>query len=159
MHTIPRVSVYPVLRLIVSVGVACVAFSLFSEAKASTRWETLEAIHHVENPTNSSKPGKFGELGAYQFRWETWRKYTSRPFTDALDRAKSDEIAVQHYEWIKAGLARNGIEPSVYNIAMAWNAGMTAVINGRVPAVSRNYAERVNNLAEDLHSRMLAINQ
>lgn len=126
---------------------------LFSEVRATTRWETLEAIHCVENPRNRQTPGPCGELGAYQFRADTWRMYTSRPFSEALDRRRSDEVAVRHYDWLKAALERNGVEASVFNIALAWNAGVSAVVNGRVPSVSRAYASRVQNIADELRAR------
>jgi hypothetical protein len=130
---------------------------LHSEARAATRWETLEAIHAIENPYDQRAPGPCGELGAYQFRQNTWRKYSQRPFNEAIDRQCSDEVAVRHYEWIKSSLERNRLVPSTYNIALAWNAGLTAVVRGRVPASSRDYAERVENIATDLHRRQLQV--
>lgn len=120
------------------------------------RWETLQAIHWVENPTESTRPGPYGELGAYQFRRATWQMHTKEPFHLANHRATADKVAVKHYEWLKAGLVRNGITPTPYNIAMAWNAGLTAVVKGKVPSASRNYASRVNNLVHDLKMRQLA---
>jgi hypothetical protein len=134
-------------------GAVIVFGTVFNEARATGRWETLEAIHSIENPMNVREPGRYGELGAYQFRAETWRRYTRLPFERALDRSCSDEVAVQHYEWLKAGLERNGIEASVYNIALAWNAGIGAVLRGRVPAASRDYATRVENIATELQAR------
>ena len=126
--------------------------------RASERWETLEAIHWIENPHNSSRPGPYGELGAYQFRPTTWRMHTTVPFKQALDRTASDKVAVQHYEWIKEGLVRNGLEATPYNIALAWNGGLTATVNGSVPQAARDYAERVTNIAQSLHKTQLASN-
>jgi hypothetical protein len=129
---------------------------LVSAAHASDRWETLQAIHWIENPTESVQPGRFGELGAYQFRRATWQMHTKKPFHLAIDRAESDKVAVAHYEWIKRGLLRNGLEATPFNIALAWNAGLTAVLERRVPAVSRGYASRVVNLVDDLKARQIA---
>jgi hypothetical protein len=126
------------------------------KAKAASRWETLEAIHAIENPSNSPKPGRFGELGAYQFRQTTWTMYSRRPFSDATNRHHSDEVAVLHYEWIKTTLGRAGIEASTYNIALAWNAGASAVIGDRVSHASRDYASRVENIANSLHAAAAA---
>ena len=128
-----------------------------AQAKASSRTETLEAIHRVENPRDVSRPGKYGELGAYQFRRSTWRMHTTMPFEKALDRAESEEVAVLHYEWLKRGLARNGVAQTPYNIALAWNAGLTSVIRGRSSRASHDYAQRVNNLAHDLQVNQLAV--
>jgi len=125
-------------------------------ARAAERWETLQAIHMVENPTNSQRFGPHGELGPYQFRRSTWRMYTKKSFYAALDRQESDRVAVKHYEWIREGLVRNGIEPSPYHIAEAWNAGLQAAINRHIGAASRSYAERVNSLAQDLSRHQVA---
>jgi hypothetical protein len=140
-------------RTLFLAGALITCGGMASEARASARWETLEAIHSVENPYNRSSPGPCGELGAYQFRLDTWRMHSQRPFREALDRRRSDEVAVRHYDWLKAALESKGLEPSVYNIALAWNAGLGAVMSGRVPAVSRDYAARVENIATELHAR------
>jgi hypothetical protein len=116
------------------------------QARADDRWETLRAINWVENPTNHSRMGRFGELGPYQFRSGTWRMHTRRPFSQATQREAADEVAVLHYEWIKDSLEKAGVDPSPFNIAMAWNTGVNNVIRGRAPSVSYNYAERVVNL-------------
>jgi hypothetical protein len=125
-------------------------------AKGSDRWETLQAINWVENPTNQTTVGRFGELGPYQFRPATWRMHTQKPFRQAIQREAADEVAVRHYEWIKKTFEQAGVEPSVFNIAMAWNCGANAVIAGRAPAVSYNYAQRVTNLVETLKERTRA---
>jgi hypothetical protein len=122
-------------------------------AGASDRWATLRAINWVENPTNQTGVGRFGELGPYQFRPGTWRMHSDRPFRQAIQREAADEVAVKHYEWIKRTLERAGAEASVFNIAMAWNCGAAAVLAGRAPSVSYNYAERVRNLVETLRER------
>jgi len=115
----------------------------------ATRSATLEAIHHLENPRDSRRPGARGELGAYQFRRQTWRMHTNEPFSRALERRVSDDVAQKHYEWLKAGLERGGLPASSYNIALAWNCGLGAVLNGRTPAASRDYAERAVALATE----------
>ena len=126
-------------------------------ASSPSRAETLNAIHQVENPLNSTRPGKFGELGAYQFRASTWKMHTDVPFERALDRVQSEEIAIRHYEWIKRGLSRNGLPQTPYYIALAWNGGLYSVIRGRSSEAARDYAERVSNLVVDLRSNRMAI--
>lgn len=123
-------------------------------AEASDRWETLRAINWVENPTNQTQVGRYGELGPYQFRPGTWRMHSDKPFRQAIQRAVADEVAVKHYEWIKRTLERAGTEANVFNIAMAWNCGVEAVLRGRAPTVSYQYAERVSNLVETLKQRI-----
>src|SRR5580692_10357779 len=131
-------------------------FGLAVVAQAAGRWETLEAIHWVENPHNSTRLGAHGELGPYQFRQSTWRMYSRRPFYEAINRQYSDEVAVKHYEGLKEGLAHAGLNATPYNIAMAWNAGLDAVIGHHVPSASRAYAEQVNNLVEEVKRNELA---
>ncbi|MFI5335927.1 MAG: hypothetical protein ACHQ5A_04040 [Opitutales bacterium] len=121
---------------------------LLPAAVASDRWDTLRAINQVENPTNQTHYGPKGELGPYQFRRDTWRQYTRRPFTLATDRAAADEVAVHHYERIRHELSAAGIDPTVFNIAMAWNCGINAVLAGRIPTVTYRYATQVGNLVE-----------
>ena len=138
--------IHPLLRFAAIVALGGAAGQL----QAGDRWETLQAINTIENPTNSSRPGPHGELGPYQFRRTTWRMYSHEPFQRALQRENADGVAVEHYEWLRGGLARNGIAPTIYNIALAWNAGLTSVINDRVSLSSRRYAERVVNIVADL---------
>lgn len=138
-------------------AVALVSMIFSTNAFAAERWATLEAIHWIENPHDSPKPGRFGELGAYQFREMTWRMHSSVAFSHAIERGVSDEVAVKHYEWLKRGLERNGLAATTYNIALAWNAGLGSVVRGRVPASTRNYAERANNIAESLSQGRVAM--
>jgi hypothetical protein len=135
------------------------AFALFSpltEARATERWATLEAIHQLENPNDTSQPGPCGELGAYQFREQTWRMHTIAPFSRALDRHSSDAVAVKHYDWLKSEIARHGVEVSPYTIGMAWNGGLKAVTEPDPPASVVDYASRVANLAADFESHEVA---
>lgn len=128
-------------------AVTCSA-SLATAGAATERAEVLRAINWVENPTNHARRGAHGELGPYQFRAKTWQLHTRKSFSLAVIREHADDVAVKHYEWIKRGLERAGIDPSPFNIAMAWNSGLGSVLNGRVPDVTYNYAQRVSNLVE-----------
>ncbi len=129
---------------------------LLPPAGASDRWETLKAINWVENPTNHARYGAKGELGPYQFRAQTWRHYTKRPFSEAVLRDASEEVAVKHYEWIRRGLEGKGIDASPYNIALAWNSGLTAVVSGRVPSSTYQYADQVRNLVDMIKQQQRA---
>lgn len=126
---------------------------------AAERAETLRAINWVENPTNHSRRGSKGELGPYQFRSQTWRLHTSKPFNLAVVREHADEVAVKHYDFICSGLREAGIEPTPFNIALAWNSGLGAVQRGRVPVVSYGYAQRVSNLVESQRAQRAAVAQ
>lgn len=74
--------------------------------------------------------------------------YTNKPFRLANDRESADQVAVKHYEWIKGQLRAAGIDDNVFNVALAWNCGVSAVVAGRIPVQTYHYAERVSNLAQ-----------
>jgi hypothetical protein len=74
----------------------------------------------------------------------------------ALERPASDDVAIRHYEWLKTGLLRHGLDVTPYNIALAWNGGLAAAVRGSVPAAARDYAERVTNIAQELRRAQLA---
>lgn len=132
-----------VLLLLLVMGVA-------SLAHASGRWSTLEAIHQLENPRDLARPGPCGELGAYQFRPSTWSLHTDVPFQRALERPMSDLVAGRHYDWLSRRLEAAGLRASPYNIALAWNGGITAALNGRSSRAAHAYAIRAANLAAAL---------
>jgi len=121
---------------------------LGSVAQAWERGDVLEAIHQVENPTDTMRVGRWGELGPFQFRPVVWRTYTQKPFSLAVDRVEAQAVAEMHFDWIRRGLERNKIEVSPYFIGLAWNAGLQATLSGHTSANSQHYAQRVANLVE-----------
>lgn len=133
------------VRLFVLSCAAWVASAVEATATPE-RDATLQAIHQLENPRNLTRPGRHGELGAYQFRPSTWRMHTKVPFHRALDRATSDAVAIKHYDWLKRGLEREGVPASTYNIALAWNGGLSAAVRGKAPRAAHYYAQRATNL-------------
>jgi hypothetical protein len=126
------------------------------QARASERWATLEAIHQLENPNNSTRPGPCGELGPYQFREVVWRMHSSAPFRRALDRGAADVVAVKHYEWIRAQLLNHGIEPTPYLVALAWNGGIGAALASRPPPAAVDYATRAASLTAQFQGELAA---
>jgi hypothetical protein len=145
---------YAMKRQLTTMLLLVSAFGFTTEIAADDRWETLRAINWVENPTNHTRAGRFGELGPYQFRSGTWRMHTKRPFRQAIEREAADEVAVAHYEWIKRKLEQGGVDATPFNIAMAWNSGVENVLRSRVPAVSYDYATRVTNLVQRFKQRV-----
>jgi hypothetical protein len=146
----------PPMARVAQVFVLALLFPL-ADARATERWATLEAIHQLENPNDTAAPGPCGELGPYQFREQTWKMHTIAPFSRALDRHSSDAVAVKHYEWLKAELARRGIPVNPYTIALAWNGGLRAVVQPDPAASVVDYATRVANLAADFESHQVAV--
>ena len=79
------------------------------------------------------------------------------PFSFAIDRQTSDEVALQHYEYLRKGLEAAGIPVTPYSIALAWNSGLGAATSGRAPAASHDYAQRATNLATSFDRRGMRI--
>lgn len=73
--------------------------------------------------------------------------HTAIPFERAHDRSVSDTVAIAHYEYLKRGLKASRLSATPYNIALAWNSGLGAVVGGRSPRVAHQYAHRAANLA------------
>jgi hypothetical protein len=154
MHThLSRASAHPVRM---AAAFLVVLLLIVQNARASERWATLEAIHQLENPSDKSTPGSLGELGAYQFREQTWKMHTEAPFSRALDRRSSDAVAVKHYDWIKCELEKRGVAATPFNVALAWNGGIRAVLDPHPPAVAVDYASRAANIASVLEKSQLA---
>ncbi len=112
----------------------------------------MEVLHALENPHNVTHVGKRGELGPYQFRPATWRMHTNQPFELANNHELATDVALRHFAWLRRGLEKRGLEPSVYNIALAWNAGLDATLKNRAPSRSHRYAQRAHNLWVDLRT-------
>ena len=135
----------PLLAL-AGVVVAVGAATCRASSGSPDREAILYAIHSLENPRNLTRPGPRGELGPFQFRAGTWRMHTTLPFSEALDRSVSETIAIKHLEWLKRGLQAARMPVTVYNLALAWNSGLSATIRGKSPSKAHWYAERAVNL-------------
>ena len=116
----------------------------------------LYAIREVETGNCYDAPtGSCGEEGAYQFKNSVWAQHTNVSFHE-VHTHYSDTVALAHYHWIIKRLKHAHITPSISKIAAAWNCGVTAVIRGKIPHSTKDYAERVSNLALDhAKNRML----
>lgn len=133
-------------RTLLVICVGCSA-SISLCAVEADRSATLEAIHTLENPWNLTRRGPCGELGPYQFREQTWRAYTTEPFSRAIEIPISNLVAQRHYEWLRDRLGQARIPPTTYNIALAWNCGLTTAITGHASRRAHDYAQRAVNLA------------
>jgi len=140
-------------------AVVFAAFALIfsSSVQAWERTDVLDAIHQVENPHNTMRVGRRGELGPFQFRPAVWYSYTQKPFSLAADGNEAQAVAEAHYDWIKRGLERNKLDVTPYYIGLVWNAGLHATLNGRASANSKHYAQRVANLVENKDATTAAV--
>jgi hypothetical protein len=125
-----------------------------AESFAVDEMKLLRAIAAVESgATNLSRPvrriGRNGERSAWQFMAGTWREYTTAPFTHASSNATVAHLIAQtHLRRLRLELETSKIAATPFAIAMAWNAGASAVIQNSAPNSTWKYAERVVNLYE-----------
>jgi hypothetical protein len=107
----------------------------------------LEAIAQVETGNKPSVRGRLGERTRFQILPATWRRYSTVPISRAaasLDEA--ERVARQHLQHIRSVLVARGIAQTVYNIAVAWNAGPDYA---RITRKTVDYASRVKALVYD----------
>lgn len=107
----------------------------------------LAGIKSAEGVTDPAKVGPAGELGYYRLTRAAWLRHTTAPFERAAtDHALETRVAARHLAWIERELVRDGQVPTVYRLALAWNAGLEG--SNRAPASAHDYARRVRNLVE-----------
>ncbi|MBA4136735.1 MAG: hypothetical protein C0518_05405 [Opitutus sp.] len=90
------------------------------------------------------RPGALGEAGPYQIRAQTWAQHMPGvPFARAREEGPARACALKHVAWLRAQLAARGVEPSVFNLAAAWNAGLARYVSGRAPERAYRFAADV----------------
>lgn len=110
----------------------------------------LASIDQVESGRDDAALGHAGERGRYQITRRVWSRYTAAPFRHAHRQDLANAVAEKHLGWIVRQLEEAQLAADPYNCALAWNAGLTATVNGRVTAATRDYAERVLNLYKEV---------
>lgn len=106
----------------------------------------LRALDQVESGGRDKAVGGDGERGRYQITRAVWSQHTRKPFELAHKRVFAHAVAEQHFDWIARQLIEADWPVDVESVAMAWNAGLTATINNRVPSSTKDYAKRIENL-------------
>lgn len=115
----------------------------------------LAAIAQVETGVkNINRPsrriGARGERTAWQIMPATWACYTPAPFMTAGTDGRLDGlVALAHLRSLRSALTAEGFKPNPYALALAWNAGINAVLRDRLPVGTRDYADRVWPLYAD----------
>lgn len=142
-----RLKTIACLAVVVSFGMLG---AVQAEAAPMDREAFLKAVAEVETGGNTRAVGRLGERGLYQFNRPTWKRYTKRSFLDAHDPVIAHDIAVQHFIWLHARLTANGREPTDYQMAVAWNGGLSRALSGKFPRSTRDYARRVSTLANNI---------
>lgn len=113
----------------------------------------LRAIGAIESGDRDSARGQAGERGRYQLTRAVWEQHCKADFKHAHRRVFAYAIAEKHFDWLVGGLLAAELPADVEHLALCWNAGLSAVVNNRIPAPSREYAERVGNLYADFNKQ------
>lgn len=109
----------------------------------------VSVLSWVESPRGPGvMPGPAGETGDWQLT-PAVRQDRGRELRARGERVTDETLARAQVVWIDRELRRHGMTPTPYAIAEAWNAGLTATVEHRVPAASRDFADRVRNLVEE----------
>ena len=136
-------------------AIALLAASAVTRALfADTVFETeayLDATREIEHW--GGRDGRHGERGAYGIRPATWAQHMGdMDFALARQERWGRECARRHVAWLQRELARAGVHPGVFNVALAYNAGLARVLAGRAPERAYDYAGRVQNLYRTRHA-------
>jgi hypothetical protein len=114
-------------------------------ARASDDREFFYGIAVVENTPRGR--GAAGEQTPLQLHPLTIEQHAPG-FRGELDPIQAMRIARRHLAWLRAQLVRRGVDPSPFNLALCWNAGLSKTLSGRAPVSSYDYARRVVAIME-----------
>lgn len=106
------------------------------------------ALALVETPHGvPARPGPAGETGRWQLT-PAVRADRGGELRARGERVTDEAIARAQVRWLAEQLQAAGVDPVPFNVALAWNAGLTRVRESTVPVVAYDFAGRVRNLVE-----------
>jgi len=106
------------------------------------------ALAQVETPNGvPAHPGPAGETGPWQLT-PSVRIDRGREIRGRGERVTDEAIATEQVLWLMRQHRANAGEPNMFMVAVAWNCGLTTVLESRVPVSSYQFAGRVMNLVE-----------
>lgn len=109
------------------------------------------ALAMVETPNGvPAKPGPHGETGRWQLT-PAVRHDRKLDLQLRGNNAPTDEqLATEHVRWLILSLEVRGVDATDFNIALAWNAGLSQACSGRAPEASYDFARRVSATIEEI---------
>jgi hypothetical protein len=118
--------------------------------------QVVEAIRQVE-AWDGKATGADGERGPWQFTRDTWREFSTKPFWWASGpmrehKAEQHRVAMAYVEWIHDHLVHIPLQPTAHSIALVYTCGWTGVKHGKPSKAKRDYAQRVQNIYDELTS-------
>lgn len=106
------------------------------------------ALAAVETPHGvPALPGPAGETG----RWQLTPAVRRDRGADlrARGEAVTDEaVAAEQVRWLMRELKAAGVDPLPFNVALAWNCGLSRTLSGKAPERSFDFAGRVTHLVQ-----------
>lgn len=114
------------------------------------------ALAQVETPHGvPDKPGPAGETGRWQLT-PAVRRDRGAELRERGEAVTDEALAIAQVLWLERELAGRGVDPLPFNIALAWNCGLTRTVRGQAPERSYGFATRVvlqtkTNLDKRLH--------
>lgn len=105
----------------------------------------LVAIALVETGNNNKLVGKLGEKSAWQIRPSTWKQFSKLPLNHS--RNESLRVARCYLDYIICKKKTTDVR----TLAIYWNAGPWCK---SVSKQTKNYAERVENIYDNLYKTM-----
>jgi hypothetical protein len=132
--------------MIRTVLILCGLCVLCVKSEAAVDAERLaSAIRPVEDW--HGRDGAAGERGPYQITRAVWSMHMpGTPFAAARQEGPGRACALKHIAWLARELKAAGWPDNAHTIALAYNAGLTAVLEARAPQSSYDYALRVENI-------------
>ena len=110
----------------------------------------IAVLAQVETPNGvPAHPGKAGETGKWQLT-PAVRVERRADLIRAGVEINDKNLAKAQILHIKRELERAHKPAEVFDIAVAWNAGITAKINGTAPASSIDFGKRVEALVNEM---------
>lgn len=116
--------------------------------------QVVEAIRQVEH-WDSSSIGQAGERGPWQLTRGLWFEYSKQPFWWASGpmrnhKAEQHRVAMAYVEWIHDHLVHIPLPPTANSVALVYTAGWSGVKHGKPSKAKRDYAQRVQNVYDEL---------
>lgn len=145
---------------IVLIAVCFVALALPASAKSLKPQaeldltQVVEAIRQVENWDGRST-GAAGEKGPWQFTRDAWFEHSTKPFWMAEGRSRDcmgeqHRVAMARVDRISSRIAASHIDFSTYSIALVFTCGYEGAKRGKPSRQKRDYAQRVQNIYDQL---------
>lgn len=109
------------------------------------------ALAQVEAPQGiaATTVGPAGETGGWQLTPAVRHDRGAELHRWGIAQPTDEQVARAQVSWLYRQFRRHEVEPTVTQLAEAWNAGFTRTLNGQAPARAKDFGERVSNLVEE----------